>query len=333
MITSTYSLTATERVLPSMMLDFTTAITDARVVTTRANNTATRTNASGVLEIVNANLPRYDFNPSTLICRGQLIEEPRTNLFLNSLINGTNLTTQSVTLAATSYALSFYGSGSIVISGGHSATVSGAGAYPTRTTYVFTPTAGSSTFTVSGTVQYAQIEAGAFATSFIPTAGTSALRNGDAVEMSGTNFSSWFNATEGTFVANAETYYALGFGNRVFWCRNTATATYNDAIYMDTRRSQSRWQAGVRANGADQFVQDLLTAASPSTAALAYKASSFAAAINGGSAISSSSGTVPTVNAMRIGSHTDGTFLNGYMRKLMFYPQRLINAEVTAFSK
>jgi len=58
MITPGYSPTATERVLPRMALDFTTAFLDARVTVTRALNTATRINASGQFEIVNANLPR-----------------------------------------------------------------------------------------------------------------------------------------------------------------------------------------------------------------------------------------------------------------------------------
>lgn len=190
MITPAYAPTAVERVLPRLALDFTTGVLDARVTITRALNTATRINASGNIEAVNANLPRFDFEPSTLVCKGLLVEESRTNLLLNSLLNGANLSTQSVALSAQSYTLSFYGTGSIAISGGYSATVSGTGAYPARKTFTFTPTAGSSTFTVSGTVQYAQLEAGAFASSFIPTGAASVTRNSDLAVMTGANFSS-----------------------------------------------------------------------------------------------------------------------------------------------
>ena len=220
MITPAYAPTATERVLPRLALDFTTAIADTRVTTSRAANTATRFNASGLIEIVNANLPRFDFSPTALVCQGQLIEEARTNLFLNSLIDGTNLSTQSVTLSAVAYTLSFYGSGSVAISGGHSATVPGVGDFPSRKTYTFTPTAGSSTFTISGDVKFAQIETGSFATSFIPTAATSVLRNADVVSMTGTNLTSWLDATQGTLLsehmvpqfnaANAIIAYSLG---------------------------------------------------------------------------------------------------------------------------
>jgi hypothetical protein len=47
MITPSFSLTATERVLPRLALDFTTASLDPRVTFTRSGATATRVNSSG----------------------------------------------------------------------------------------------------------------------------------------------------------------------------------------------------------------------------------------------------------------------------------------------
>ena len=84
MFTPSYSLTATERVLPNFAIDFTTGVVDPRIVTSRAGNTATRINASGVIELVNADLPRLDFDPVTLACRGLLSEGATTNLLLIS---------------------------------------------------------------------------------------------------------------------------------------------------------------------------------------------------------------------------------------------------------
>ena len=195
MITPGFALTATERVLPRMALDFTTASLDPRVTFTRAGNTATVTNSSGAIVGINANLPRFDYNPTTLVCKGLLIEESRTNLLLNSLIDGTSLTTQIVVTTAVSTTLSFYGTGQIVLSGTSSATVVGTGAYPSRKTQTFTPSAGALTLTVTGTVQYAQLEVGGFATSFIPTAASQVTRSVENAVMTGTNFSDWFNAS------------------------------------------------------------------------------------------------------------------------------------------
>jgi hypothetical protein len=333
MITPAFGLTATERVLPKLALDFTTATTDARVTTTRANNTATRFNSSGAIEIVNANLPRYDFNPVTLVCRGQLIEEARTNLFLNSLINGSNLTTQSVTLTATPYTLTFYGTGSIVISGGHSATVPGAGAFPTRGTYVFTPTAGSSTFTVSGTVSYAQLEAGGFATSFIPTAGASVLRNADAVDMTSTNFSSWYNAGEGTLFAEASTFSSAAIDKFVANINNNG---FPNRILMNFTAANN-FSASVVSNSVSQVSGTNGTATTlntPIKMCFATKLDNFAFSQSGVAPTTDNLGAMPvTVDRLWIGGANTSSFLNGHMRQVKFWPQRLTNAEVQAFSK
>jgi hypothetical protein len=48
----------------------------------------------------------------------------------------------------------------------------------------------------------AQLEAGTFATSYIPTAASTVTRNADTVSMSGASFASWFNASQGTFCAS-----------------------------------------------------------------------------------------------------------------------------------
>jgi hypothetical protein len=87
MITPSYTLTATERVLSSLALDFTTANLDSRVAFTRAtsaSNPATYVESIGVIAAATNDQPRFDFDPVTLACRGLLIEESRTNIMLYS---------------------------------------------------------------------------------------------------------------------------------------------------------------------------------------------------------------------------------------------------------
>ena len=89
MITPSFSMTATERILPKLSLVFTGASLDSRITLTRSGNTATRVNSSGLIEIVNADLPRFDFDPITLACKGLLIEESRINTVTDSAAIGT----------------------------------------------------------------------------------------------------------------------------------------------------------------------------------------------------------------------------------------------------
>ena len=337
MITPSFSLTATERVLPNMALDFTTATLDPRVTFTRTGDTATVTNSSGVIAAINANLPRFDFNPTTLVCNGLLIEEARTNLLLNSLINGTSLSTQLVTTTAVAHTLSFYGTGQIVLTGTSSATVVGTGVYPTRTTLTFTPTVGVLTLTVTGTVQYAQLEVGAFATSFIPTDATSKTRNVDIATMTGTNFSSWYNAVEGTFVALAQRY-VQGVADGLL-LGAAQTGVFSNSYYIaNGPGSPTNLSVSVVSGGVAQaIINRTTTVTSTFGSSFAYKLNNFGFATSGLNAGQDLSGTVPpSIDIFVIGSASwsPGTTLwNGYVKKINYYPQRLINAELQAFSK
>ena len=335
MISPSFSITATERVLPNMALDFTTAVLDSRVTFTRSGNTATVTNSSGVIAAINADLPRFDYDPTTLVCKGLLIEEARTNLLLNSLLSVTNLSTQLVTTTAAAYTLTFYGTGQIVLTGTSSATVVGTGAYPTRTTLTFTPTAGVLTLTVTGTVLYAQLELGAFATSFIPTGASQVTRTADVAVMSGTNFSNWYNATQGTFCVELITPKQVGT-RLISVTQTTSGLTPNDTIYMDNDSGIYRdiVFSGASAAGINVSLQG----AQGATAKIsyAYKLNSFAGSFNAITPVTNSSGALPLVvnNYFQIGQVASGLAnINSYIRKIFFWPQRLIDAEVQAFTK
>jgi hypothetical protein len=71
-------------VRPTLLLDFANSKSvDPRITFTRAS-TALRTNANGLLESVASGVPRIDYDPVTLACKGLLIEESRTNLLTYS---------------------------------------------------------------------------------------------------------------------------------------------------------------------------------------------------------------------------------------------------------
>ena len=166
---------------------------------TRAT-TATRVNESGNIVDVPANVARIDYSTGQPAI---LVEPQRTNLVYPSDI----ATTQVRAVTSQVYTLSFYGSGTVTLSGAFSGSLVGTGAN-NRVSLTFIPTAGNLTLTVSGSVTNWQLEAGNNATSLIPTTTGAVTRNADNV-FSTNNISSLIGLTEGTlyteFIASNST--------------------------------------------------------------------------------------------------------------------------------
>lgn len=303
-------------------LDFTKQTLDPRITFTRST-AATFINSNGLIQSAAINEPRFTYNPTTLILQGLLIEEQRTNLLLNSSIDGANLSTQAVVTTAVSTTLSFYGTGQIVLSGSASATVVGTGAYPSRKTFTFTPTVGVLTLTVTGTVQYAQLETGAFATSYIPTAASQMTRTADNAVMTGTNFSSWYNQSEGTLfvdaVSNGGTVYTqIGVGNVSDNRVSFYSASPNFAVVSGSTTSAT-------------LGSTTLSNGTLAKLAGAYKVNDFALSINGGTVLTDTSGAVATPTSLLIGSRNSASpsnHLNGTIKRIAYYNRRLSNTEL-----
>ena len=310
--------------VPALLLNFLSGTLDSRVTFTRALNTATRVNSSGLIETVNANIPRFDYDPVTLQPRGLLIEEGRTNLLLNSLLDGTSLSAQGVTVTATAHTLSFYGTGTVTLSGTHSATVVGAGAYPNRATLSFTPTAGTLTVAVTGSVQFAQLEVGGFATSFIPTAGSAVARNADVATMTGTNFSSWYNQSRGSFVIDFSRFgFGSAAGSVILAQADDGTTTNRLALRLNSRLSDASAQATIVSGGSvlvNAGAGALTSMANRNVrAAMAYQVGVPAVGRDGSVGDVAAVASLPTVNQLTIGQGPGAFAINGHVRTLTYY--------------
>lgn len=312
---------------PTLDLNFAlTKSLDPRITFTRASS-GTYFDSSGVLQTATTNTPRFDHNPVTGASLGLLIEEQRTNLLLNSA----TLSTQSVTVTNVAHTLSFYGTGTIVLSGVHSATVNGIGAFPTRTTLTFTPTAGTLTLTVSGTVQYGQLTTGTFATSWIPTSGASATRASDNALITGTNFSSWYNQSEGVLFAE---FISFGMNNfpRIVSTNNSTTNERINLLISTFNGGNSGLQGNVVVGG--NFQTNLVfqptgnySINTITKCVIGFKLNNFAFSLSG-VAYTDFSGSIPTVSRMEIGTEVSNNYLNGCVRRILFYDRRLANSEL-----
>jgi hypothetical protein len=173
-----------------------------------------------------------------------------------------------------------------------------------------------------------QLELGAFATSVIPTTTAAATRNADAASMTGTNFSSWYSSTQGALYGE---YSAVASGIRTICAINDGTA--NESIRLRTDGTNPLFT--VTDDGADQANIDAGTVASNTFYKFtgAYAVNDFAASISGNSAVTDTSGTLPTVTQLLIGNSSSSNYLNGTIRKIAFYPTRLSNAQLQALTR
>jgi hypothetical protein len=160
----------------------------------------------------------------------------------------------------------------------------------------------------------AQLEAGAFPTSYIPTVASQVTRSADAASMTGTNFSSWFSNAEGTLYAELNAR-ALAASSGIVLNDNTTNNRIRMALASTTD------QGTVTTSGAAQAVLDGGTPAANTATkvAMAYAFNNFALSLNGGAAVTDTTGTVPVVSQLQIGAETT-TVGNLHIKKVAFYP-------------
>lgn len=257
----------------------------------------------------------YDASGNALGC---LIEEGRTNLFLNSR----SPATQSITTAATSYTISGVGAvgATLTLSGTATGVLTGTAAKD-RDKLTFTATAGTLTITVAGTWDFVNVEAGTFATSPIVTAGTSVARAADKLSLLTSAFQ--YSATTGTVFFE----YGGLLGGAMFrrlWQLNLSDASGYIDRFIDGAGNvyQSIMAGGLIKSGV----------AATGRSALAYAANDVAVSENGAAVVVSGTYTTASQNRLQIGNSSGSSqYLNGYVKRLAYFPRRRPNAELQAF--
>jgi len=180
----------------------------------------------------------------------------------------------------------------------------------------------------------AQLEAGSFATSYIPTTAASVVRSADVCSITAGDFSGFYNQAEGTLFADA-TPQTVDQNSFVFGV-NTTSFNSSHGIYKinaTVSAAGKRW-VGTTINATVQaeIVTSTDVAVSKSRLAYAYKLNDFAFAANGSLVGTDTSGTVPSPTAIRIGSRDDGRAMNGHLEAVRYYRKRLSNAKLQSFT-
>ena len=187
---------------------------------------------------------------------------------------------------------------------------------------------GNITYTGNGTGSLiywgAQLEVGAFASSYIPTVASTVVRNIDFASMTSTNFSSWYNQTQGTFLFTGDTVgNVAGKYPRPF---NANDGSANNRIfqYVNSTGSQIGTQTSISGGLATAQVSNTISSNTVFKSASAYQSGSIATVLNGGTIATASNSGVPTVDRLFIGSADEP--INGHVRQIAYYNTRLTNA-------
>jgi len=165
----------------------------------------------------------------------------------------------------------------------------------------------------------AQLEVGAFPTSYIPTTTAAATRASDSAVI--TPVSSFYNATESTLF-HETTVYASPATAAVFQIDDTST---NNRLFVSALLSSTSTVAGISVGGLQPFVRTENLAAGTHKVCAAFKADDFAVSTNGASAVTDTSGVMPSgLTHARIGNNSAGPN-TCHIRKIAYWPKRLTN--------
>jgi hypothetical protein len=173
----------------------------------------------------------------------------------------------------------------------------------------------------------AQLEEGAFPTSYIPTTTAAVTRNADVASITGSNFSSWYRQDEGTVFSSAtsRTATTLDSSGTALGIAAFTNGTNAERIRHGALTYSTIWidgntpQASLAFGDFVQGQQIVLTSA--------FKVDDFALARDGNSVKTDTSGTLPTVTQVALGRSTFNTgSLTGTIRRLTYWPQRLSNS-------
>jgi len=166
----------------------------------------------------------------------------------------------------------------------------------------------------------AQLETGSVATSYIPTSGSTVTRAADDLVISGSDFSDFYNASEGTVYAESVTKKSDGqpfvfsansdTSNRIIYYYNTTTTA---SVYAAT--------SGVGQVNSD--VGNRPSAGALSRGSVSYKTNNVQGSVDGGSVVSDTNVSIPSVNKLTIGNRVnlvDQYNLNGHIKRLIYWP-------------
>lgn len=184
-----------------------------------------------------------------------------------------------------------------------------------QSNYFFKINTANASLNYSFYVWGAQTEIGSFPTSYIPTSGSTVTRSADVASIAGTNFSSWYNQSGGTWFGEVLSAYVTG--QRLFEVGNSSDNQYSVSVRPgSTFTSFARWASG--ANGVNHSY--------PAKFAVADSVTDIQGCVNGALANIVSTGNSVIDDKLVLGGEMTGTSSANSIARLTYWPTRLSDA-------
>jgi len=184
----------------------------------------------------------------------------------------------------------------------------------------------------------AQIEQGSFPTSYIPTSGSAVTRQPDNAQITGTNFTDWYNATEGTiFTEFSAKTNTTGYPG-VYWFNNNLTVSRGFALVKETSPQTRVFQRGDDGVLKRVSFSENIPDSTFAKASVFYTNSEIGGSQNNAFQSPTSITSPYSVNRLYIGYHNSGggvapLHLNSHIKQLLYYPTRLTNTQLQALTQ
>jgi hypothetical protein len=166
-----------------------------------------------------------------------------------------------------------------------------------------------------------QAEALAFPTSYIPTVASQVTRAADSASMTGTNFSSWFNAGQGAFYIGFNSFNSSASGANFLSGQGAAASL----LYSSGSRDIKTFNGSTGGSTINTFALNTFA-----QAGLSYDTSARSIVLNAGTVVSIV-GSIQQISQLSIGQ-SFGSYLNGTIKKISYYPTALTNTNLQALT-
>ncbi len=184
-------------------------------------------------------------------------------------------------------------------------------------------------------VSLPQLEGGSFSTSYIPTAGSSVTRDPDDLQIAGLDTAAWFNGG--------------GPGTCLVKYRLAADASTDQVpVLFGKAGVTTDFISHLMDNGSANLISKIRTAGATATMThsagaadtdytnvLAWADNDMGSSVNGAAVVTNTSIVVPTSNITTqfVGNNMVGSgALTGVLRRIVYWPTRIINAEIPALA-